>query len=105
MLLLCLCLTWTTAAAAAGDVLEQQSDALGLDELSDAAGEYAPEGAVGEVDLNQGLSDLLDTGSAELSGVVRKAVRSGVLPWPRGPTRRRGRGAASPWSLWRPPWR
>ena len=79
MLLLCLCLTWTTAAAAAGDVLEQQSDALGLDELSDAAGEYAPEGAVGEVDLNQGLSDLLDTGSAELSGVVRKAVRSGVL--------------------------
>ena len=47
MLLLCLCLTWTTAAAAAGDVLEQQSDALGLDELSDAAGEYAPEGAVG----------------------------------------------------------
>ena len=79
MLLLCLCLTWTTAAAAAGNVLEQQSDALGLDELSDAAGEYAPEGAVGEVDLNQGLSDLLDTGSAELSGVVRKAVRSGVL--------------------------
>ena len=78
MLLLCLCLTWTPAAAS-GDVLAQQSGALGLDGLSDAAGEYAPEGAVGEVDLNQGLAGLLDTGSAQLTGVVRKAVRSGVL--------------------------
>ena len=36
MVLLCLCLTWTAAAAASGDALEQQSQALELDGLSDA---------------------------------------------------------------------
>ena len=32
-----------------------------------------------QVDLNEGLQSILDTGSAALWGVVRKAVRSGIL--------------------------
>lgn len=77
MLLLCLCLTVSTAAAS--DVLEEQSSALGLDKLPAAAGAYSPGGDVAGIDLNDGLREILSTGSDQLSGVLRKAVRSGVL--------------------------
>lgn len=66
-------------AASATEVLDEQSKVLGLDELERAAGEYAPRGDVAGVDLDQGLQDILDTGSGELAGVIHKAVRSGGL--------------------------
>lgn len=65
--------------ASAADVVEEQSQALGLDKLEQAAGEYSPPGEVADIDLNDGLKNLLDTGSGEIMGVIRKAVRSGVL--------------------------
>ena len=67
------------AQAAESDVLVRQGEALELDKLTEAAGEYAPGDAGAQVDLNEGLQSILDTGSAALWGVVRKAVRSGIL--------------------------
>ena len=79
MLLLCLLLTFTAASAASEEILAEQSEALGLDGLSDAAGEYGPGTDVAEVDLDDGLRGILEEGQAAAGGVVRKAVRSGVL--------------------------
>lgn len=79
MLLLCLCLLSPVVLAASSEGLEEQSEALGLDKLADAAGEYGPSGNVAEADLDGGLKEILNTGSAQLGGVVRKAVRSAVL--------------------------
>lgn len=67
------------SVASAAEVLDEQSKALGLDKLEQAAGEYAPGAGVAGVDLDRGLEAILDTGSGELAGVLRKAVRSGVL--------------------------
>ena len=69
-----------TASASGGDVLSAQSEALELDGLEDAAGDWLPgvELEAG-LSLDEGLRSIVDTGSGELFGVVRKAVRSGVL--------------------------
>ena len=69
-----------TASASGGDVLSAQSEALELDGLEDAAGDWLPgvELEAG-LSLDEGLQSIVDTGSGELFGVVRKAVRSGVL--------------------------
>ena len=77
-LLALLCLLGGTASAS--DVLSAQSDALDLDGLRDAAGEYLPgvDPEVG-ISLDDGLEAVLDTGSEQISGVLRKAVRSGVV--------------------------
>ena len=68
------------ASASGENVLRAQSEALDLEGLEDAAGDYLPdvdlEAGVG---LDQGLQAILDTGSSQLFGVVRKAVRSAVL--------------------------
>ena len=67
-------------AASASDVLAAQSEALDLDALQDAAGGYLPDGALeAGISLDEGLQTILNTGSGQISGVVRKAVRSGVL--------------------------
>ena len=67
-------------AASASDVLAAQSEALDLDALQDAAGGYLPDGALeAGISLDEGLQTILDTGSGQISGVVRKAMRSGVL--------------------------
>lgn len=79
MLLLCLILTFTAASAASEEILAEQSEALGLDGLSDAAGEYGPARDVAEVDLDGGLQSILEEGQAAAGGVIRKAARSGVL--------------------------
>ena len=80
MLILFTCLFVLPAAASSSeDVLDEQSKVLGLDKLAEAAGEYSPGDTVTGVDLDAGLQDLLDTGSDQLAGVLRKAVRSGVL--------------------------
>lgn len=66
--------------AAASDVLAAQSQALELDELERAAEEYMPDADLeAGISLDEGIQTILDTGSGEIAGVVRKAVRSGVL--------------------------
>lgn len=70
----------TGTASASRSVLEAQSDTLGLEELEQAGSEWMP-----DVDLTAGLDvdgsigQILDTGSAQLTGVIRKALRSGAL--------------------------
>ena len=79
MLLLCLLLTYSAVLAAPSEILEEQSEALGLDGLSDAAGEYGPGTDVAETDLDDGLQSILEEGKAAAGGVIRKGARSGVL--------------------------
>lgn len=74
---LCLCLLFlglTPMASAA------EEPGLDLSPLEEAAGEYAPE-VDWELGTNwdKGLSDLLDTGTSQVFGVVKRAVKSGVL--------------------------
>lgn len=62
------------------EILQSQADALDLDSLEQAAEEYAPDmDWTMSPDLDSGLSDLLETGTASLHGVVKKALRSGLL--------------------------
>lgn len=62
------------------EVLDAQAEALGLDELRRAAQEYAPDVNWAQVpDLDEGLKDLLETGSESIGGIVKQALRSGVL--------------------------
>ncbi len=62
------------------EILQAQIDALELDELERAAGEYGfstdwSQGA----DLDGGLQDILDTGLQSVQSVVGKALRSALL--------------------------
>lgn len=62
------------------EVIRSQGEALDLDSLEEAAGEYAPDiDWYDNPDLNSGLSDLLKTGTKSIQGAVRKALRSSVL--------------------------
>ncbi len=80
MVLLTLALLCGTCFAADEDVLSAQSEALDLNGLEQAAGDYgAGYNMEAGIDLNDGLQQLLDTGSEQLSGVVRKALHSAVL--------------------------
>ncbi len=76
---LTLCVSCVPAHALTGEeVLQRQEELLEVDELQRAAerdGSTAEYGA----SLDEGLGDLLDTGTQELGGVVRKAARSGAL--------------------------
>jgi len=76
-------LSGTASAAVETDsqeVLQAQSDALGLDELTDAAKDYTGDVSISEgVGLDDGLYSILQTGTDQVSGIVKKAVRSGVL--------------------------
>lgn len=68
------------AAIEQEEVLQSQADALDLDSLMQAAQEYAPDvDWLQTPDLNEGLAGLLETGAESISGVMRKALRSGVL--------------------------
>lgn len=61
-------------------VLESQSEALDLEGLERAAGEYGDDVVLlEEGSLEEGLRSVLDTGTEALGGVVRKGVRSAVL--------------------------
>lgn len=60
------------------ELLIRQEEALGLDEVERAASANGGKADYG-VELDEGLAGLLDTGSQELRGVVRRAVRSGVI--------------------------
>ena len=66
------------AATQQEEILSAQEQALDVDELERAAGQTGSEIDYG-TGLEQGLGQILDTGSQELVGIVRRAVRSGVL--------------------------
>lgn len=69
-----------TASAVDADIPAIQSEALDLDGLQEAGEEWAPGVELEEgIDLGDGLQAILDTGSGQIFGVVRKALRSGVL--------------------------
>lgn len=82
LLLLSVLLTGTAHATQSepDGVLSAQAEALGLDGLEDAAEGYL-DGVdlTSGVNLDEGLQVILDTGSDQISGVLRKAVRSAVL--------------------------
>ena len=60
--------------------MQEQADAMELDELERAAEEYLGDVDLSRgVDLNEGLESIFDTGVQEFRGVVRKAARSGLL--------------------------
>ena len=70
----------TGTAWASESVLDAQSEALGLEALEDAGAEWMPNVDLNAgLDLDQSISQLLDTGNAQLGGVLRKALRSGAL--------------------------
>ncbi len=69
-----------TPWARGAEEIGAEAEVLPLDELERAAGEYAPDMPLDEgIDLNQGLQDLLDTGTAQAAGILRGAVKSGAL--------------------------
>lgn len=73
-LCLCLMIPMLTLNAAAAE------SELDLSPLETAAGEFAPEvdWELG-TDWDKGLNDLLDTGTSQIFGVLKRAVKSGVL--------------------------
>lgn len=65
---------------AAVDVVDAQAGALELDKLEDTAQIYTGEIELNtDTDLDTGLRAILDTGSAQVFGILRKAIRSGML--------------------------
>ena len=77
LLLLLAVLPGTAGAEALPPV---QSDALDLGGLQAAGEQWVPGADLeGGLDLDEGLRSILDTGSGQVSGILRKAVRSGVL--------------------------
>lgn len=76
LLLAALCLP--VRAVAPEEARAVQEAEFGLDELERAAAEQGGEARYG-VGLDEGLAKLVDTGSRELGGVIRRGVRSGVL--------------------------
>ena len=73
-------MTGRVCAMETDEIVEAQADAIGLDTLQQAAEEYVPDIDWTEhINLEDGLSKLLETGIDALNGVLKKAVRSGVL--------------------------
>lgn len=73
---------WAAAAEATENdgVLSAQSEALDLDKLQDAGAEYLPDVDLEQgIQLDEGIQSILDAGSRQLFGVLRKALRSGAL--------------------------
>lgn len=57
-----------------------QSDIMALEELENAAGEYGTDFSLDEgISLDQGLETLLHTGTDQIFGIMRTALKSGVL--------------------------
>lgn len=76
--LLALALVVPARAMTTDEVVIQQEEAVDIEGL-----ERAAEGSGGSAEygigLDEGLEQLLDTGSKEIKGILRRAVRSGVL--------------------------
>ena len=76
LLLSALCLpAWGISPGQAQAIQEDELDLDGLERAARERGGTAEYGA----GLDEGLTGLIDTGTQELSGVVRRATRSGVL--------------------------
>lgn len=65
-------------ASSIGEVRIVQGEDFGLDGLERAAAEQGGTAEYGAA-LDDGLAELVDTGTRELGGILRRAVRSGVL--------------------------
>lgn len=65
-------------AADMDEVLRQQEEALDVDELERAAGKVGGTAEYGQ-SLDEGLEGLLETGAEAAGGIVRNALRSGVV--------------------------
>lgn len=80
LLLLALLLAVPASAVSVEDMLSDQADALDTGGLESAAGEYSPGQPLSpDISLDEGLQGILDTGSDQVFGIVRKAARSGIL--------------------------
>ena len=79
ILLILAALTLPCGAVGQEEIQEAQSEALELDELEAAAQPYLDGVTMENADLDEGLRSILDMGSEQLGGVVRKALRSGLL--------------------------
>ena len=78
--LLVLLLMPTALALDQGEVLEEQTQALGLDELEQAGEAYTGQTEIGEdLDVAQSFRHMAQTGKEALGGVVKASVRSCVL--------------------------
>ena len=60
------------------EVIAAQEESVGIDALERAAKNSGGAAVYGE-SLNEGLADLLDRGSHAAGGIIRSALRSGVL--------------------------
>ena len=79
VLLVLAALTLPCMAVEQADIQEAQSEALELDELEEAAQPYLDGVTMENADLDEGLRSILNTGSEQLGGVMRKALHSGML--------------------------
>lgn len=61
------------------EVISSQAEAVDLDALQDAAEPYLGDMRPESADLEDGLQNILDTGTSELNGIVRKALHSSML--------------------------
>ena len=78
--LLVLLLMPTALALDQGEILEEQTQALGLDELEQAGEAYTGQTEIGEdLDVAQSFHHMAQTGKEALGGVVKASVRSCVL--------------------------
>lgn len=74
------CLLTGAAQAADNSVVSAQSEALDTQSLERAGKDYAGGQALTtDINLDEGLKNILNTGSEQIFGIGRKAVRSGVL--------------------------
>ncbi len=71
-------LTLPASALSPEEIMTQQEEAAGVDELERSARQNGGTADYG-TSLEEGLGEIIDTGSGELGGVIRRAVRSGVL--------------------------
>ena len=76
--LLALGLCLPAGALSPGEVQAMQEDKLDLEGLEREAAAQGGRLEYG-TSLDEGLADLIDTGTRELSGIIRRAARSGVL--------------------------
>lgn len=67
-------------ARGAPEAVDTYADIPAMEELERAAGEYGSDFSLDEsISLEQGLQQLLDTGTGQIFGIFRTALKSGVL--------------------------
>lgn len=76
---LALCLACCTPVARGASLAEEQWEAYGVPSVEEAAGDVVEQPLTVDIDLWQGISDLLEAGGDALAGAVKGALRSGFL--------------------------